>query len=279
MDQINQMVRRILEEENRSRTAFPVVLDRIGFLKLMMHITQHSINHISPEWTAAKELALNESQPGSSLVSTTSCQDVRCTCRIKTQLLLPCRHYLLPFARANIPIPSEMVHPQWWLDGPPFVTAWEPGLGLTASERNPAAVDPILLSTGLNNGQLVLERTALQQESFRPNLAIEDAQRFAQACSSEASTARHQFQPTVIPGAQLKFPPPGGSGTKQRKPHGPSKACGMTKRELAEQDLRRSTRNKKRSAAPAAQPVKKRKLQAVPIEDEILECIVLRPRV
>jgi len=50
---MDQMIRRILEEENRSCTAFAVVLDRIGFTKLIIHITQHAINHISPEWTAA----------------------------------------------------------------------------------------------------------------------------------------------------------------------------------------------------------------------------------
>ena len=96
---------------------------------------------------------------GSSLISITPGQDVRRTCSIKTQYLLPCRHYRLPFARANVLILREMVHPQWWHDVVPFVAAWESGLGLTESKCNPAVIDSLLLFTGLNNGQVAVIST------------------------------------------------------------------------------------------------------------------------
>jgi hypothetical protein len=68
------------------------------------------------------------------------------------------------------------------LDGPTWVPAnWQPGAGLTEEELHPAPVDPILTTPLLENtGQLVLQPTALAQESFRATLGPEDAQRFSQ---------------------------------------------------------------------------------------------------
>jgi hypothetical protein len=52
-----------------------------------------------------------------------------------------------------------MTHPQWWHDVPPFVAAWESGLGLTESECNPAVIDSLFLFTSLNNSQLAVMST------------------------------------------------------------------------------------------------------------------------
>jgi hypothetical protein len=58
MEHIKNMVRQIKDEENNSRIGIPITLDRFGFKHLAMKVTLYAINLITPEWLAAKEMAL-----------------------------------------------------------------------------------------------------------------------------------------------------------------------------------------------------------------------------
>lgn len=232
-----------------------------------------------------------------------------CQCTISATYLLPCRHQLLPFARAEIPIPRPLLHPRWWIYGPTYVQhGWEHGTGLTFEELNPSPVECgiadltearsqivphsiALLSSAVDGGQSLIERTALDQEAFRCELGPEDAQRFSEIKSISAAETRAGFQPVrnhLMPAA---FPPLTVSHTKQQKVHGKAKARGMTQREIVERQVRKSGRvaagvlkaSKEKNSAPNPRATKRigpsktnaaAATQAVP-DVEMLDSIVV----
>jgi hypothetical protein len=182
------------------------------------------------------------------------------------------------------------MHPRWWLDGPTWVPAeWESGVGLTSDELNPPPLDNSILHTKLiNDGQLLLEKTAIEQESFRRQLGPEDAQRFAHIQESLATEAMETFETVIPPGSQITFPPRPKTRVRQAKTHGKAKGRGMTAAEIAtkesKQRKKRTTQKQKRAQKPRG-PQKHQQnrdsLDYTEVEQaednqEMLDCIVVR---
>jgi hypothetical protein len=57
-----------------------------------------------------------------------------CECELLYRFGLPCKHHLLRAARTGEPPPRTLLHPWWWLHGPPVQQLhWEPFLWAIAS--------------------------------------------------------------------------------------------------------------------------------------------------
>jgi hypothetical protein len=174
MQQIDTMVHKIMSEENQSRVGIPMVIDSEGFKSLSLKVTRYAISLIIPEWQQAKTIVLSSNMPHHLIASIvlTICVQMR---NPQWLVVAPCQK------RTSCPvairlIPRQLMHPRWWLDGPTWVPAeWESGVGLTSDELNPPPLDNSILHTKLiNDGQLLLEKTAIEQESFRRQLGPED---------------------------------------------------------------------------------------------------------
>jgi hypothetical protein len=51
----------------------------------------------------------------------------KCVCPLKLQFGLPCAHYLTRCVLAGMHIPLSLVHPRWYLAGPPITDEhWQP---------------------------------------------------------------------------------------------------------------------------------------------------------
>lgn len=50
-----------------------------------------------------------------------------CRCKILRRYSLPCKHYPQRIYNTGEPIPRSLIHPRWWLAGPPITYSnWFP---------------------------------------------------------------------------------------------------------------------------------------------------------
>jgi hypothetical protein len=141
-----------------------------GFAVVLNNISNTAVNKIAPEWECAKEMAGPITERSEALLASS------CECTIIVRFGLPCRHKLLRAAREGFSIPISLVHPRWWLDGPPYEpSGWEGKYFDAAIDLSEA--DSLTFTTLAQNETT---RSALEVETFRMALSSEKQARFDQ---------------------------------------------------------------------------------------------------
>jgi hypothetical protein len=91
--------------------------DTPAFRCLFNQISLFALDKLANEWELVKEIAANQRDLSTEI----------CYCRLRLQWYLPCKHQLFGLASSGLPIPKSLVHPRWWIRGPPIRTiGWVP---------------------------------------------------------------------------------------------------------------------------------------------------------
>jgi len=134
------------------RTTSPRLIDSIASQHLPRSVTHCALSLLPPEWEKALQLRIfRASTEGSEYTSTAPQVTVgTCiTCQLPVRLGLRCRHIMLSAALTATPVPLPLLHPQWWLDGPPVVlVTWKmeytpPGLSQMSVTENTQITLPL----------------------------------------------------------------------------------------------------------------------------------------
>jgi hypothetical protein len=105
-------------EEDRSRIDRPRLWDSYALRYLVGAVTLLCLEKIIPVWEFVKQ-KYNAADP--------VIPSNECICPLKLQFGLPCAHYLTRCVLAGMPIPLSLVHPRWYLMGPPITDEhWQP---------------------------------------------------------------------------------------------------------------------------------------------------------
>jgi hypothetical protein len=84
-----------------------------------------------------------------------------CECQNRLCYSLPCRHQLIPLRRGDITaIPLGLVHPRWWLNGPPAPPTWAPSWG-----GKPLILSPKRTEVYSDLAEILAERETLTGEA------------------------------------------------------------------------------------------------------------------
>jgi len=110
---------------SRSRISEPRLIDITFFQRVLRRVTHYCLNLCGSELLKAKELYDIE-QSGSKkdddnddkFDPNIGCQQL---CELPLRYRLPCKHWMLHFYRKNEPIPPNLFHPRWLIDGPPVL--------------------------------------------------------------------------------------------------------------------------------------------------------------
>ena len=87
--------------------------------------------------------------------------DADCECENRLRYSLPCRHQLLPLQRGDLTaIPLGLVHPRWWLNGPPTPQEWQPSWG-----QRPLILSPKKTTIYSDLTEVMIEREGLTGEA------------------------------------------------------------------------------------------------------------------
>jgi hypothetical protein len=92
-----------------------------------MRITRYALEMLKVEWSTLLYLMAHGHQLSE-----------ECVCPILHRFGIACRHYLLRAFLKNSPLPKTLLHPRWWLNGPPIPpTNWAPFYPVQAALPTP----------------------------------------------------------------------------------------------------------------------------------------------
>jgi hypothetical protein len=158
------------------------LFDRQFFSLVRRRITLYAIEKCSTELLYTKVL-FDEIQDGKreeEFDPNIGCQDL---CELPLRYRLPCRHWMLYFYRKNEPIPINLFHPRWLIDGPTvLVYHWQ--IRLENFDYSTGALPPDVRHTGDRSGgsgeQLIVD-TALAMVERHRNLPPGEKEYFSLA--------------------------------------------------------------------------------------------------
>ena len=103
---------------SRSRISEPRLIDTTFFRLVLRRVTHYCLELCSSELLKAKELYDIEVLGGEEddeFDPEFGCEQL---CELPLRYRLPCKHWMLYFYRKNEPIPINLFHPRWLVDGP-----------------------------------------------------------------------------------------------------------------------------------------------------------------
>jgi hypothetical protein len=103
---------------SRSRISEPRLIDTTFFRLVLRRVTHYCLELCSSELLKAKELYDIEVLGGKEddeFDPEFGCEQL---CELPLRYRLPCKHWMLYFYRKNEPIPINLLHPRWLVDGP-----------------------------------------------------------------------------------------------------------------------------------------------------------------
>jgi hypothetical protein len=103
---------------SRSRISEPRLIDTSFFRLVLRRVTHYCLELCSSELLKAKELYDKEVLRGEEddeFDPEIGCEQL---CELPLRYRLPCMHWMLYFYRQNEPIPINLFHPRWLVDGP-----------------------------------------------------------------------------------------------------------------------------------------------------------------
>ena len=103
-------------DEAVSMRTYPRIAQTDVFRSLQMRVSKYAIELLEREWRVLTDIMLKGEQ-----------LDEVCECPIRLRYGIACRHHLLQAFLDNTPLPKTLLHPRWWLGGPPITaTNWKP---------------------------------------------------------------------------------------------------------------------------------------------------------
>ena len=150
---------------NQQRIRNPRLIDRNAFTLLIGKITHHAISLVSRELDAAKSLAeriLSIVPVGGSCVY---------DCELPLRYGLPCKCWLYKCIIDSVPIPVSLIHPRWFLNGPPYAVSWQMTFDFArGSEPEVEKIVDEVEGTGeieADKDEVELEEGVLSEDRFR----------------------------------------------------------------------------------------------------------------
>ena len=172
-----------------SRNTLPRLFDREFFSPVLRQVTLLCLELCGGELVEAKKLfdaiEFDDFDPE------IGCQE---GCSLPLQYGLPCRHWMLYFYRKNKPIPLNLFHPRWLIDGPSVLRSrWHLQLeNHDYSKGEPTQAD----DTGdrlVGNGEQLIIDTALELVERHKKLPLGEKEAFALAFSKMCESLVTQF--------------------------------------------------------------------------------------
>jgi hypothetical protein len=112
---IQRYHKELVQAEDRATKAQPMSIDTVAFAQLRRRASLMAIEKLRVEWIALqKEIKDIEQHTGD------------CDCNIRLRYSLPCKHELLLCLLEEVPIPLSLLHPRWYIRGPPAPANWGP---------------------------------------------------------------------------------------------------------------------------------------------------------
>jgi hypothetical protein len=108
-------------DEDRALAACQIVLDKHAFSHLKGSVSLDALQRIDMEWQLITQ----------KVATTNGAIDLGpYECELLYRFGLPCKHHLLRAAQTGEPLPRTLLHPRWWLHGPPIQQLnWVPSYG------------------------------------------------------------------------------------------------------------------------------------------------------
>jgi hypothetical protein len=186
---------------------------------LIGSVSKLALKLVKDEWAKMSEFAIeiNDDLPDS------------CECELLQRYGLPCKHHLLLGYQTGQPLPRLLLHPRWWLDGPPItVSNWQPSYG----EQRQVVVSPKAKENDIAGAalQLIEARDDLgpEAQSRLDNTFIQTANTMLKAAQRNDTLDR---LPIGTPDAVPK------KTWRKNKRHGRADAAGLTSAVIAQKDL------------------------------------------
>jgi len=229
-----------------SRTTNPRLYDRAFFALVARRITLYCLELCGRELVKAKELSdtIDAGETDNIFDPEVGCQE---GCSFPLQYRLPCRHWMYYFYSKNEPIPINLFHPRWLIDGPSVLhTHWqirldnrdyskdEPTKARDVGDRSAGAGERLILDTALE----IVER----HKNLPPGEKEPFALAFKKMCDSLVSQhdeklVRLQQLPRRLPDAILQ----------PKLKYLPGRKRGLTGAEMAEQQEADTARKRRKA--------------------------------
>jgi hypothetical protein len=241
-------IRSIIQAMTVSETFVSFAREAQGpvFYHLRFAVTPQALRKVAIEWSVLCEIMKsNNTDLGV------------CNCKLLKQFLLPCRHYLKRAYETGEPLPRTLLHPRWWLNGPPITSLkWVPRYPDEGVTRQ---LEPLAMTTNKRRIEQ-LRDTLNDDERIRFDRQHSRLMEKAEEEVIVLGERRRQLQdipindPDALPKRTWKKP----------KEHGKANERALTANELAASTERQQTRVARQeeryqqavqAAAAAARPV------------------------
>ena len=135
------------EDEDKAWTVKATGLDTVAFKTLIGQISLLAIKLVEAEFLALMKEEVDHNP--------------ECDCENRLRYSLPCRHQLLPLKTGSqTQISLGLIHPRWWLNGPPAPRNWSPSWC-----QKSVILSPKKTSVYSDLAEIMAEREALSGEA------------------------------------------------------------------------------------------------------------------
>ena len=183
------------ERLSRSRISEPRLIDVTFFQLVLRRVTHYCLELCGVELLQAKELYDIEVSGGeyNGFDPKVGCEEL---CQLPLRYRLPCRHWMLHFYRKNEPIPINLFHPRWLIDGPSVLhEPWHIRLNNYDYTRDKRTEDHYTRDRSTRAGEQLIIDTSLALVEKHKNLPPGEKETFALAFKKLSdSLADHQDQ-------------------------------------------------------------------------------------
>ena len=174
---------------SRSRISEPRLIDRDFFRLVLRRVTHFCLEKCSIELVQAKELYDKIQYSGKN--DDKFDPDIGCerSCQLPRQFGLPCKHWMLHFYRKNEPVPINLFHPRWLIDGPSVLREpWHLRLDNHDFSKGQPIEDRYVGDRATRAGEQLIIDTSLAMVEKHKNLPPGEKETFAQAFKKMCDT-------------------------------------------------------------------------------------------
>ncbi|MCJ1360007.1 MAG: hypothetical protein MMC33_010010, partial [Icmadophila ericetorum] len=246
---------------NKEKNSAPRLLDPIAFSVLKNRITHYALTMLAPEWEATKKLgdAVEKgTEKEMEIDEDAEAETPRCRkgCDLPPRYGLPCRLWLYLAYMHEIAIPMSLLHPCWFLVGPPYLEqSWRMTFDPEASHYNSTVSDLGESPTQdhfagdrfRNQGTNLVLESALKVVTMHNDPDGESAETYAKSFSTMSSRIMEQAK-GLSERMPLSLPDPLREANVRQFPNSRRLKCGMTGREAAEADEKDREREQRKIA-------------------------------
>jgi hypothetical protein len=224
------IIKDIESDEAESARLYPRLAQSPVFRSLTMRITRYALEMLEVEWSTLTHLMAHGQQ-----------LPKECVCPILHRFGIACRHHLLRAFLENSPLPKTLLHPRWWLNGPPIPPInWAPFYPVQAAVAMPQLE------------QLGHQSQATELSQIRLQLNTEERHRFdSQIEQVHQNLLNIGHQRLALQNIPVSRPTPNIRSTYvKRTTHGRTNERGLTANEVLDRQERRQAQAIKRASPP-----------------------------